>query len=82
VADSVAAASTRGDGGFFQAHWLADAYAAAGDRAATLHWLERGLEERAVFGLIATRPISAFVRDDPRFLALLRTAHISTGAVP
>ena len=82
VADSVAVASTRGDGTFFQAHWLADAYAAAGDREETLRWLERGLEERAFFGLIATRPLFAFVRGEQRFQALLRAANIPVPAEP
>jgi TolB-like protein len=82
IADSVAAATTSGDGPYFQAVWLADAYAAAGDREATLHWLERGLEERAFFGLNATRPLFAFVRDDPRFRALLRAAHIPAATGP
>ena len=82
VADSVAVASTRGDGTFFQAHWLADAYAAAGDREETLHWLERGLEERAFFGMIATRPLFGFLRGEPRFQALLRAANIPVPAGP
>ena len=82
VADSVAAATTRGDGRFFQAHWLAEAYAAAGDRDETLRWLERALEERAFFGLIATRPLYAFLRDEPRFQAILREAHIPVPAGP
>jgi TolB-like protein len=82
VADSVAAATTRGNGRFYQAHWLADAYAAAGDREETLRWLERALEERAFFGLTATRPLYAFVRDDPRFQAILRAAHVAAPAGP
>jgi len=75
-ADSVAAAVTSGAGAFARAFWLASFYAASGDREATLRWLERSLEERAFFGLAATSPLFAFVRDEPRFQALLRAVHI------
>jgi serine/threonine-protein kinase len=75
-ADSIAVASTRGDGSYIPAYALASYYAAAGDREATLHWLERALEARSFLGLVATHPLFAFVRDDPRFQALLRAANI------
>jgi len=81
-ADSIAAASTRGNGRFVRAHWLALDYAAAGDRQGTLHWLERDLEDRSFFGMVATRPLFAFVRDEPRFQALLRAANIPPPAEP
>lgn len=81
-ADSIAAAVTRGDGSFLQAHALASDYAAAGDREATLHWLERALEERVFLGLVATHPLFALVRDEPRFQALLRAANIPPPAEP
>ncbi len=75
-ADSIADAVTRGEGSYVAAHWLASFYAATGDREATLHWLEQALNERAFFGMIATRPAFAFLRSEPRFQALLRAANI------
>ena len=71
-ADSLAAAVTRGDGDFVPPFVLAIYYAACGDREGTLHWLEQALEARAFFGLIATHPLFAFVRSEPRFQALRR----------
>ncbi len=76
LADSIAAATTQGDGSFVAPHDLAFYYAAAGDRDATLRWLERALEAREFVGLIGQRPLFAFVRDDPRFQAVLRAANI------
>ena len=81
-ADSIAAASVRGDGSFVQAQWMAAFYAAAADREATLYWLERALEERAFFGIIAARPLFAFVHGEPRFQALLRAANVPIPAGP
>ncbi|HTT69228.1 MAG TPA: hypothetical protein VMF70_14485 [Gemmatimonadales bacterium] len=78
--DSIAAAVTRGDGAYVGAHALAAYYAATGDREATLHWLARALEQRGFLGLIARHPLFAFVRDDPRFQALLRAANIPVPA--
>jgi hypothetical protein len=79
-ADSIAAAVTMGAGEFALAFWLASYYAASGDREATLRWLERSLEERTFFGVVASMPLFAFVRDEPRFQALLRAAHIPPSA--
>jgi serine/threonine-protein kinase len=82
VADSIANAITRGDGSWVPPYGMADLYATAGDREQTLHWLERALEERTFFGLVATHPLFAFVREDPRFQALLRAAGIPTPPPP
>ena len=79
-ADSIANAVTRGDGAYVAPYGMADVYATTGDREQTLRWLERALEERAFFGLIATRPLYAFLRGDPRFQALLRAANIPVPA--
>ena len=76
VADSIVGAVTREDGSRIQPYGLAHMYASIGDREQTLYWLERALEERAFFGLIATRPLFAFLRGEPRFQALLRAANI------
>ncbi len=81
-ADSIAAATSRGDGSYIAPQALAFYYAAAGDREACLHWLERALEGRDFFGLIATHPLYAFVRGEPRFQALLKAANIPIPAEP
>ena len=82
LADSIANAVTRGDGAFLPPYGMADLYATTGDREQTLHWLERALEERTFFGLVATRPLYAFLRGEPRFQALLRAANIPLPAGP
>jgi serine/threonine-protein kinase len=79
-ADSIANAVTRGDGAYVPPFGMADLYATTGDREQTLHWLERALEERTFFGLVATHPLFAFVRSEPRFQALLRAAGIPAPA--
>ena len=75
-ADSIAAAITSGDGGFLPPYAMADLYATTGDKEQTLHWLERGLDERMFFGMIATRPLYKFLRAEPRFQAVLHAAGI------
>ena len=52
-------------------------YALAGQREKTLEWLERAYERRQSGILFLKDPAYDFLRDDPRFIALMRNVNLS-----
>ncbi|NIN70654.1 MAG: tetratricopeptide repeat protein [Gemmatimonadetes bacterium] len=52
-------------------------YALAGQREKTLEWLERAYERRRSGILVLKDPAYDFLRDDPRFIALMRNINLS-----
>lgn len=72
LADSLVAQSARGDV-YVRPDFLSMDFAALGDRDAALHWLEQAIDARNPFPIFArVSALYDFVRDDPRFVALLR----------
>jgi tetratricopeptide (TPR) repeat protein len=51
---------------------LAKLYAAAGDKDAALHWLERAVEQHDVWLYLKADPAFDNIRTDPRFQSLIR----------
>ncbi|UCC81880.1 MAG: tetratricopeptide repeat protein [Gemmatimonadota bacterium] len=56
---------------------LFDIYALAGQREKTLEWLERAYERRNSGILFLKDPAYDFLRDDPRFIELMRNVNLS-----
>jgi TolB-like protein/Tfp pilus assembly protein PilF len=56
---------------------LFDIYALAGQREKTLEWLERAYERRSSGILFLKDSAYDFLRDDPRFIALMRNVNLS-----
>ncbi|MGH9662038.1 MAG: tetratricopeptide repeat protein, partial [Bryobacteraceae bacterium] len=61
--------------GYVPSYSVAVAYAGFGDRGQCLRWLERAFQERSVFVMLYARydPRLEPVRDDPRYVELLKT---------
>jgi TolB-like protein len=72
LADSAVARSERGEV-YVRPDFLSMNFAALGDRDAALHWLEQAVDARNPFPVFArVSALYDFVRDDPRFVALLQ----------
>jgi TolB-like protein/DNA-binding winged helix-turn-helix (wHTH) protein/Tfp pilus assembly protein PilF len=56
---------------------LAKLYAAAGDKDAALHWLERAVEQHDVWLYLKADPAFDDIRTDPRFQSLIRRMRLT-----